>query len=198
MVDDLSCSRTGLWIKHAWLCIVRCTVYDRQHYWSGWVFVAEQNFGPAQRDGTNNYEYVRILSESYNLTRLVATSRLYTYHDRWWYFGTSPVVGAGDRALGSAGPIDQFIWKWESSGLYSSRSAYQALFLGLIPFQSTQIWKSLAPPRCRYFSWLDALNHCWTADRLSIRGLPHTSMCVLCDEHEESINHILVACPESR
>jgi hypothetical protein len=35
-------------------------------------------------------------------------------------------------------------------------------------------------------------------DRLSIRGLPHLSMCVLCDQHEESINHILVACPESR
>ncbi len=93
---------------------------------------------------------------------------------------------------------DQFIWKWESSSMYSSRSAYQALFLGRIPFQSTPIWKSLVPPRCRYFSWLVALNRCWTADRLSIRGLPHPSMCVLCDQHEESINHILVACPESR
>jgi hypothetical protein len=48
------------------------------------------------------------------------------------------------------------------------------------------------------FIWLVALNRCWTADRLSIRGLLHPSMCVLCDQHEESIDHILVACPESR
>lgn len=49
---------------------------------------------------------------------------------------------------------DSFIWKWEASGLYSSRSAYRALFLGRVPFQSEPIWKTFAPPRCRFFAWL--------------------------------------------
>nr|AAL79728.1 hypothetical protein [Oryza sativa Japonica Group] len=41
---------------------------------------------------------------------------------------------------------DSFIWKWEASGVYSSRSAYRALFLGRVPFQSEPIWKTFAPP----------------------------------------------------
>uniref|UniRef100_A0A0D9ZL79 GST N-terminal domain-containing protein n=1 Tax=Oryza glumipatula TaxID=40148 RepID=A0A0D9ZL79_9ORYZ len=73
-------------------------------------------------------------------------------------------------------------------------SAYNALFIGRIPFQAEPIWRSLAPPCCRYFLWLVALKRCWTADR----GLPHPDLCVLCEQEEESIDHILVACPESR
>lgn len=93
---------------------------------------------------------------------------------------------------------DVICWKWDSSGQYSSKSAYRALFLGRVPFQSAPIWKSLAPPRCRFFLWLVALDRCWTADRLRRRGLPHPDRCVLCDQHDESIDHILVGCPESR
>ncbi len=93
---------------------------------------------------------------------------------------------------------DSIIWKWESSGQYSSKSAYKALFSGRVTFLSTPIWKSLAPPRCCFFLWLVAINRCWTADRLRSRGLPHPDRCVLCDQYEESIDHILVACPESR
>uniref|UniRef100_A0A0E0DQW0 Reverse transcriptase zinc-binding domain-containing protein n=1 Tax=Oryza meridionalis TaxID=40149 RepID=A0A0E0DQW0_9ORYZ len=67
-----------------------------------------------------------------------------------------------------------------------------------VPFQSEPIWKTFAPPRCRFFAWLVAKRRCWTADRLRSRGLPHPDRCVLCDQHEETIDHILVACPESR
>uniref|UniRef100_A0A0E0F153 GYF domain-containing protein n=1 Tax=Oryza meridionalis TaxID=40149 RepID=A0A0E0F153_9ORYZ len=70
-------------------------------------------------------------------------------------------------------------------------------FLGRIRFESAPIWKSL-PPRCRYFLWLVALDRCWTGDRLRRRGLPHPDHCVLCDQCEESIDHLLVACPKSR
>lgn len=93
---------------------------------------------------------------------------------------------------------DSIIWKWESSGQYSSKSTYKALFSGRVTFLSTPIWKSLAPSRCCFFLWLVAINRCWTADRLRSRGLPHPDRCVLCDQYEESIDHILVACPESR
>lgn len=42
-------------------------------------------------------------------------------------------------------------------------------------------------PRCRYFLWLVALNRCWIVDLLHNRGLPHLDHCVICDQHEESI-----------
>lgn len=91
---------------------------------------------------------------------------------------------------------DSMIWRWESSGEYSSRSAYRALFLGRIHFQYKPIWKSLAPPHYHYFLWLVSLNRCWTADRLRSRGLSHPERCVLCDQSDETIEHLLVACPE--
>ena len=92
---------------------------------------------------------------------------------------------------------DSIIWRWESSGEYSARSAYQSMFVGRVQFQDKPIWGSLAPPRCRYFLWLVALNRCWTADRLQRRGLPHPDRCVLCDQGDETIDHLLVACPKS-
>lgn len=55
----------------------------------------------------------------------------------------------------------------------------------------------MAPPRCRYLLWLVALNRCWTADRLQSHGLSHPVRCVLCDQSDETIDHLLVACPES-
>jgi hypothetical protein len=42
--------------------------------------------------------------------------------------------------------------------------------------------------------WLVTHNKCWTADRLARRGLPHPENCPLCDQEEETIDHLLVHC----
>lgn len=52
-------------------------------------------------------------------------------------------------------------------------------------------------PRCRYFLWLVALNRCWMADHLRSHGLSHPDCCVLYDQCEKTIDHLLVACAES-
>jgi hypothetical protein len=39
-----------------------------------------------------------------------------------------------------------------------------------------------------------AHNKCWTADRLARWGLDHPDKCPLCDQVEESIDHLLVSC----
>ncbi|KAL5647884.1 hypothetical protein ACJX0J_042239, partial [Zea mays] len=39
-------------------------------------------------------------------------------------------------------------------------AAYDGLFIG------SQIWKTWAPPKCRFFLWLVAHKKCWTTDRL--------------------------------
>lgn len=41
-------------------------------------------------------------------------------------------------------------------------------------------------------------NRCWTADWLSPRGLPHPESCPLCDQEQETIQHILVYCVFAR
>jgi hypothetical protein len=46
--------------------------------------------------------------------------------------------------------------------------------------------------------WLVEHNRCWTTDRLAKRGLDHPERCPLCDQHVETINHLLVACVFAR
>ena len=90
---------------------------------------------------------------------------------------------------------DQFVWKFTQSGTYTSKLAYNAFFIGTIKFGPwRRIWKSWAPPRCKFFIWLVFHNRCWTADRLARRGLPHPEACPFCDQAEENIHHILVGC----
>ena len=94
---------------------------------------------------------------------------------------------------------DQHIWRLSESGIYSSKSAYEAFFFGAIRFPPwRRIWKSWAPMKCKFFIWLAVKNRCWTADRLTKRGLPHPAVCPLCDQAEETVQHILVACVFSR
>jgi len=49
-----------------------------------------------------------------------------------------------------------------------------------------------------FFLWLDAHNRCWTADRLAKRGLDHPPKCQLCDQEDETLDHLLVSCVFSR
>ena len=90
---------------------------------------------------------------------------------------------------------DVFTWSWEANGQYSVRSAYAAKFWGREVIPTTELtWKSRAPSQCKFFTWLALRNKCWTSDRLSRRGLPHQDKCPLCDQEEETIDHVLLAC----
>lgn len=94
---------------------------------------------------------------------------------------------------------DQHLWTPEISGSYSARSAYARFFVGSTTFEpSKRLWKSWAPLRCKIFLWLAMLNRCWTADRLERRGLQHPDSCLLCDQEEETIQHILTSCVFTR
>lgn len=91
------------------------------------------------------------------------------------------------------------IWLPTSSGEYSAKSAYKWFLAGSTLFELTErIWKSWAPPRCKFFVWLTSLNRCWTADTLARRGLDHQESCPLCDQQEETVQHILVSCVFAR
>ena len=86
-------------------------------------------------------------------------------------------------------------WKLDISGQFSTKTAYEALFLGAVQFEpSTLIWKNWGPRKCKFFLWLVAHNRCWTADRLARRGLPHPEHCPFCDQEDETIQHLLCSC----
>ena len=94
---------------------------------------------------------------------------------------------------------DVRIWSLSSSGQYSTKLAYEYLFQGAIQFRPWErIWKSWAPGKCKFFLWLVAHDRCWTADQLARRGLPHPERCLLCDQEQETINHLLIPCPFAR
>jgi hypothetical protein len=94
---------------------------------------------------------------------------------------------------------DRHVWIHSSSGQFSSKSCYKAFFLGSITFEPwKRLWKSWAPPKCKFFIWLAIRNKCWTADRLQKRGLDHPEVCPLCDQEPENIQHLLCTCVFSR
>jgi len=48
-------------------------------------------------------------------------------------------------------------------------------------------------PLSVYFIWSAIKGRCWTK-----RGLPHPSVCPVCDQADETIKHTLVACVSTR
>lgn len=90
---------------------------------------------------------------------------------------------------------DTFEWPWEASGLYSSRSAYRALYFGSVRFACAEaIWDLAAPLKCKCFMRLAVHRRCWTADCLKHRGLQNQGHCIFCLAMQESIDHLLVGC----
>jgi len=77
--------------------------------------------------------------------------------------------------------------------------AYKVFLYGSIQFEPRRrLWKSWAPTKYKMFLWLAIKNKCWTADQLTKRGLPHPDKCILCDQEEETIQHILTTCVFAR
>jgi len=94
---------------------------------------------------------------------------------------------------------DAHHWKLDSSGSFSTKSAYRDFFFGSTTFEPwRRLWKSWAPGKCKTFVWLAIRNRCWTADRLQKRGLPHPDRCPLCDQEDETVQHILTTCVFAR
>jgi hypothetical protein len=63
------------------------------------------------------------------------------------------------------------LWRLSTSGQYSTKSAYKALFQGVISFEPTdRVWKTWAPGKCKVFMGLVEHNICSTSDKLAKQG----------------------------
>jgi hypothetical protein len=90
---------------------------------------------------------------------------------------------------------DKLIWKFSADGCFSTSSAYNLFFAANIHFSCAKaIWKSKAPPRCKFFMWLAVHRRCLTADNLERRGWPCTTTCQLCLSESETCTHLFVHC----
>jgi hypothetical protein len=70
----------------------------------------------------------------------------------------------------------------------------RVVFLGSIGFEPFQrIWKTWVPPKCRFFLWLVVQKRFWTADWFAHHGMNHPDRCPLCDQEEETIDHLLIS-----
>jgi hypothetical protein len=88
---------------------------------------------------------------------------------------------------------DRHIWRFEKTGKFFSKSAYRAFFNGAITFEPCKrFWKTCSPVKCKVFLWLAIRNRCWTTDKLAKRNLAHLEKCALCDQEDETSQHIPV------
>jgi hypothetical protein len=88
---------------------------------------------------------------------------------------------------------DSTIWHWNSTGAYSTHSAYEAMFLGQsATCGAKELWKVCAPEKCRLFIWRLMHERVWMFERLQWHGVDNYSSCALCTQEVESMNHLFV------
>jgi hypothetical protein len=98
------------------------------------------------------------------------------------------------------GVPDAFVWPWSESGEYTTESTYRILMVGGVRFKLAEaIWKSKAAPKIKMFMWLAAQHRIRTSDRRVRHGLQaHTAACFVCEQEEDTAEHILMQCVHAR
>jgi hypothetical protein len=90
---------------------------------------------------------------------------------------------------------DSIRWKLTTSGQYSSRSTYRAQLAGsYCSFDALAIWKTKVESKHRFFAWLLVQRKILTADKLLAKNCPCNPMCPLCDQENETTDHLCLHC----
>lgn len=80
-----------------------------------------------------------------------------------------------------------------------AKSAYKMLHAGSSPLLGHKlIWRTWAPLKVKILLWLAFRRRHWTADRRRRHVLDAREHCYLCDQEDESIDHIVATCSYSR
>ena len=61
-------------------------------------------------------------------------------------------------------------------------------------FPWRSIWNPIVPPKLGSFAWEASWGKVLTLDQLKRRGIPLVNRCCLCEENEETIDHLLIHC----
>jgi hypothetical protein len=94
---------------------------------------------------------------------------------------------------------DSITWSLESSGQFSTRSAYNVQFAGhTLSSFPVLIWDVWVPLKCKFFLWLLLQDKLWTAARLQRWGWENNYFCALCIRNLETAQHLFFECPCAR
>ena len=61
-----------------------------------------------------------------------------------------------------------------------------------------ELWRAAVPPKMKFFFWLALHGRLWTAERRKSHGLQLQAACALCDQHDETTDHLLCSCVYAR
>lgn len=88
---------------------------------------------------------------------------------------------------------------WSASGEFTSRSAYQAFFLGQVAIHGAkELWQVKASNKCKFLVWLLLHGRVWTSERLHRFGLNDNDSCALCAQESETVDHLFLTCVYNR
>ncbi|KAL5126150.1 putative ribonuclease H protein [Glycine soja] len=99
--------------------------------------------------------------------------------------------------------MDSLIWRADNTGSYSTKSAYNLLMADSTNLAEDTVlrsmWNLKIPPRASAFSWRLFKNRLPTKVNLRRRQVALSSYrCPLCDEEEETVDHIMFSCTSTR
>ena len=66
------------------------------------------------------------------------------------------------------------------------------------PFPALSVWNTMVPLKVGFFAWEASWGKVMTLDQLKKRGRSLANRCYLCEEKEETLNHLLVHCLKAR
>ena len=94
---------------------------------------------------------------------------------------------------------DRLLLKESITDGFSVRHMYRKLMYSLpIDFPCRSIWNPIVPPKLGFFAWEASWGKVLTLDQLERRGIPLVNKCFLCEENEETIDHLLIHCSRAK
>ncbi|XP_058217275.1 uncharacterized protein LOC131328341 [Rhododendron vialii] len=90
---------------------------------------------------------------------------------------------------------DEVIWAISSTGHYNTKHTWEALRNRGEKVQwASLVWFSRSVSKWSFILWLACLRRLSTKERLRHRGLTIDSVCVLCSQRDETLQHLFFAC----
>ena len=94
---------------------------------------------------------------------------------------------------------DQLLLKETMTNGFSVRLMYCKLMHSLsTDFPCRSIWNPILPPKLGFFAWEASWAKVLTLDQLKRRGIPLANVCFLCEDDEETIDHLLIHCSRAK
>ena len=90
---------------------------------------------------------------------------------------------------------DKLLMKGSNHGNFSVRALYGGLdFLPEFDFPFRSVWNHVIPSKISFFAWEASWGKVITLDQVKWRRRALVNRCCLCEEDEETIDHLLIHC----